>query len=102
VPSPTCGISPGPSSETGPDVVGHDGVHHHRGHHALHLRGDVFLPSPNFTSWPPQHIYRPGLVIPTVQVLVMLLSIVAMRRVERASYRMDLATVRTGLVICSC
>jgi len=55
----------------------------------------------NFTSWPPQHIYRPGLVIPTIQVLVMLLSIVAMRRVDRATYRMDLSTVRTGLVICS-
>ncbi|HKP48696.1 MAG TPA: hypothetical protein VJU17_01690 [Gemmatimonadales bacterium] len=55
----------------------------------------------NFASWPPQHIYRPGLVIPTIQVLVMLLSIVAMRRVDRATYRMDLATVRTGLLICS-
>ena len=55
----------------------------------------------NFTSWPPQHIYRPGLVIPTIQVGVMLLSMVPMRWVDRATRRMDLATVRTGLVICS-
>jgi len=55
----------------------------------------------NFATWPPQHVYRPGLVIPTIQVLVMLLSIVPMRWVDRATYRMDLRTVRTGLLICS-
>ena len=55
----------------------------------------------NFASWPPQHVYRPGLVIPTIQVLLMLLSIVPMRRVDRATYRMDLRTMRTGLLICS-
>src|SRR3954470_20879184 len=51
----------------------------------------------NVTSGPPGPISRPGLGTPTIQVLVMLLSIVAMRRVDRATYRMDLATVRTGL-----
>jgi cytochrome c oxidase subunit III len=55
----------------------------------------------NFATWPPQHVYRPGLVIPTIQVLVMLLSILPMRWVDRATYRMDLRTVRTGLLICS-
>jgi len=55
----------------------------------------------NFASWPPQHVYRPGLVIPTIQVLLMLLSIVPMRWVDRATYRMDLRTMRTGLLICS-
>jgi len=55
----------------------------------------------NFATWPPQHIYRPGLVIPTIQVLVMLLSIVPMRSVDRATRRMDLQAVRTGLLICS-
>ncbi|MFL5535188.1 MAG: cytochrome C oxidase subunit III [Gemmatimonadales bacterium] len=55
----------------------------------------------NSTTWPPEQVWRPWLVIPTIQVLVMLLSIMPMRRVERATHRMDLATVRTGLVICS-
>jgi cytochrome c oxidase subunit III len=55
----------------------------------------------NFATWPPQHVYRPGLVIPTIQVLVMLLSILPMRWVDRATYRMDLRTVRIGLLICS-
>ena len=55
----------------------------------------------NFATWPPQHVYRPGLVIPTIQVLVMLLSILPMRWVDRASHRMDLGTVRIGLLICS-
>jgi cytochrome c oxidase subunit III len=55
----------------------------------------------NFATWPPQHVYRPGLVIPTIQILVMLLSILPMRWVDRATYRMDLRTVRTGLLICS-
>jgi cytochrome c oxidase subunit III len=55
----------------------------------------------NFATWPPQHVYRPGLVIPTIQVLVMLLSIVPMRWTDRATYRMDLRTVRIGLLICS-
>ncbi|HEX6405925.1 MAG TPA: cytochrome c oxidase subunit 3 [Gemmatimonadales bacterium] len=60
-----------------------------------------FYLSRNFATWPPQHIYRPGLVIPTIQVGVMLLSIIPMRWVDRATRRMDLATVRTGLLICS-
>jgi len=55
----------------------------------------------NFATWPPQHVYRPGLVIPTIQVLVMLLSLLPMRWVDRASHRMDLGTVRIGLLICS-
>ena len=55
----------------------------------------------NFTSWPPQHIYRPGLVIPTAQVVLMLLSIVPMRWVDRHSSRMDIRGVRSGLLLCS-
>jgi cytochrome c oxidase subunit III len=55
----------------------------------------------NYATWPPQHIWRPDLLIPTVQVLLMLGSIIPMRAVERASYRLDLERVRRGLVICS-
>jgi cytochrome c oxidase subunit I+III len=55
----------------------------------------------NFSTWPPEHIYRPSLVIPTIQALLMLASNIPMRAVDRASSRMDLARVRRGLVICS-
>jgi cytochrome c oxidase subunit III len=55
----------------------------------------------NFSSWPPEHIYRPALLIPTIQAALMLLSNIPMRMVDRATRRMDLATVRSGMVICS-
>jgi cytochrome c oxidase subunit 3 len=55
----------------------------------------------NYATWPPEHIYRPSLLIPTIQVVLMLASILPMRAVDRASSRMDLNGVRRGLVICS-
>jgi len=55
----------------------------------------------NFATWPPEHIYRPSLVIPTIQAALMLLSNIPMRAVDRASSRLDLASVRSGMVICS-
>ena len=55
----------------------------------------------NFATWPPQHIYRPGLLVPTIQMLVMLGSIIPMRWVDRHSNRMDIAGVRRGLLLCS-
>jgi heme/copper-type cytochrome/quinol oxidase subunit 3 len=55
----------------------------------------------NFATWPPQHINRPALLIPTIQAALMLLSNIPMRAVDRASSRMDLPAVRSGLVICS-
>ena len=55
----------------------------------------------NFATWPPQHIFRPALLIPTIQAALMLLSNIPMRGVDRACKRMDLAAVRSGMVICS-
>ena len=55
----------------------------------------------NFTTWPPEHIYRPALLIPTIQAALMLLSNIPMRWADRASRRMDLAGVRKAFVICS-
>ena len=55
----------------------------------------------NFPSWPPEHIYRPGLVAPTLQVLLMLGSIIPMRWVDRHSSRLDINGVRSGLLLCS-
>ena len=55
----------------------------------------------NFSSWPPEHIYRPGLLIPTIQAALMLLSMIPMRLVDRESSRMDINGVRRGMLICS-
>jgi heme/copper-type cytochrome/quinol oxidase subunit 3 len=55
----------------------------------------------NFATWPPQHIYRPAVLIPTIQAVLMLASNIPMRAVDRASRRMDINGVRRGLVICS-
>jgi cytochrome c oxidase subunit III len=55
----------------------------------------------NFSSWPPEHVYRPGLVAPTIQAVLMLVSILPMRWVDRASSQMDIRGVRSGLLVCS-
>jgi cytochrome c oxidase subunit 3 len=55
----------------------------------------------NFATWPPEHTFRPALLIPTIQAALMLLSNIPMRAVDRASSRMDIPAVRRGLLICS-
>jgi cytochrome c oxidase subunit III len=60
-----------------------------------------YLRRNNFSTWPPEHIYRPALVIPTIQVVLMLLSIIPMRWVDRESSRMDIRGVRSGMLLCS-
>ena len=55
----------------------------------------------NFPTWPPERVFRPALLIPTIQVLVMLLSNIPMASVDRAARRMDQRGVRNGLAICS-
>ena len=55
----------------------------------------------NFPSWPPEHVYRPGLLAPTLQALLMLGSIIPMRWVDRHSSRLDISGVRSGLLLCS-
>jgi cytochrome c oxidase subunit 3 len=55
----------------------------------------------NYATWPPEHVWRPDLLIPTIQAGLMLLSNIPMRWVDQASTRMDLHGVRRGLVICS-
>jgi cytochrome c oxidase subunit I+III len=55
----------------------------------------------NFANWPPEHVYRPGLVAPTIQAVLMVVSIFPMRRVDRESSRMDIRGVRSGMLVCS-
>jgi cytochrome c oxidase subunit I+III len=53
----------------------------------------------NFPTWPPQNTPLPSLVAPTVQVVVMLVSLLPARWTARAARRYDLGAVRIGLVI---
>jgi cytochrome c oxidase subunit 3 len=53
----------------------------------------------NFPTWPPEHILRPSLTAAAVQAALMLLSNVPMVMADRAARRMDLPTVRSGMVI---
>jgi cytochrome c oxidase subunit 3 len=55
----------------------------------------------NFSTWPPEHVFRPALLIPTLQAALMALSNVPMRWADRASRHLDLRGVRTGFLICS-
>ena len=55
----------------------------------------------NFSTWPPEHVFRPALLIPTIQAALMLLSNIPMRWADRAARRMDVNGVRRGFVICS-
>ncbi len=55
----------------------------------------------NFPTWPPEHVYRPALTAAAVQVALMLLSNVPMVMVDRAARRLDLRTVRSGMLIMS-
>jgi len=53
----------------------------------------------NFSTWPPQNTPLPSLVAPTVQVVVMLVSLVPATWTARAARRYDLGAVRIGLTI---
>lgn len=55
----------------------------------------------NVATWPPEHTFRPSLLIPTVQVVLMALSNIPMHAADKASSRMDLAGVRRNFLICS-
>jgi cytochrome c oxidase subunit III len=53
----------------------------------------------NFATWPPENTPLPSLVAPSVQVLVMLASLIPARWTARAAKRYDLGAVRIGLTI---
>lgn len=55
----------------------------------------------NYATWPPEHIYRPALLIPTIQLILMVASNVPMWLADRASRRMDLGGVRRWFLVCS-
>lgn len=53
----------------------------------------------NFSTWPPANTPLPSVVAPTVQVVVMLVSLIAARWTAGAARRFDLGAVRIGLTI---
>jgi heme/copper-type cytochrome/quinol oxidase subunit 3 len=55
----------------------------------------------NFSTWPPEHVFRPSLVIPTIQAALMLGSNIPMRWADQASRRMDVRGLRNGFLVCS-
>jgi heme/copper-type cytochrome/quinol oxidase subunit 3 len=55
----------------------------------------------NFETWPPEHILRPGITVATVQVALMVLSNLPMWWVDRAARRVDLRSVKIGMVVCT-
>ena len=84
------------------DVVGHARVHRDRGHDPPHLRRlSYFYLRRNFSTWPPEHVFRPALTAAAIQAGLMLPSNIPMVAVDRAARRLDLGTVRAGLLVCS-
>ena len=55
----------------------------------------------NFSTWPPEHVLRPDLLIPTIQAALMLGSNIPMAWADRASRRMDVRGVRSAFLVCS-
>lgn len=55
----------------------------------------------NFAAWPPEGTPNPSLGIPTVQVVVMLLSLPLVWWISRAAHAYELGKVRIGLTIAS-
>jgi cytochrome c oxidase subunit III len=53
----------------------------------------------NFSTWPPRNTPRPSLGVPSLQVLVMLVSLYPAWWTAQAARRFDLGKVRIGLIV---
>lgn len=58
-----------------------------------------FYLSRNFQTWPPEHTMRPSVLWPTVQLLILLVSLIPTVLAQRAAYRIDLAKLRLWLLV---
>src|SRR5690348_10775207 len=61
----------------------------------------LFYLRQNFQSWPPLNTPRPSLLIPTINLAVMLVSIVPTALGERAAKRCDKGSARLWLIVSS-
>lgn len=52
----------------------------------------------NFAEWPPERTPLPNLLLPTVSLVVLLVSLVPAWWTKRQAYRLDLPAVRRGLI----
>jgi heme/copper-type cytochrome/quinol oxidase subunit 3 len=55
----------------------------------------------NFPTWPPERVLRPALTAAAVQASLMAISNVPMVMVDKAARRLDLRTVRAGMLVVS-
>jgi len=53
----------------------------------------------NFAAWPPEHVALPGLLVPTITLLLLLLQIVPMWLAARAAHRHDFGGTARWLAI---
>jgi heme/copper-type cytochrome/quinol oxidase subunit 3 len=53
----------------------------------------------NFQTWPPEHTVRPSLFWPSVQIALLLASLVPTVLADRAAYRIDLVRLRQWFVV---
>ncbi|MGH7510049.1 MAG: cytochrome c oxidase subunit 3 [Gemmatimonadales bacterium] len=53
----------------------------------------------NFQNWPPEHIVRPGIFWPTVQVVLLLASLVPIGLADRAAHSVDWGKLRQWLLV---
>src|ERR687897_2001174 len=58
-----------------------------------------FYLSRNFQTWPPEHTLRPSVVWPTVQVVLLIASLIPTLLAERAAYRIDLPKLRQWFIV---
>src|SRR5215210_2157120 len=58
-----------------------------------------FYLSRSFQTWPPEHTLRPSVFWPTVQVVLLLSSLIPAVLADRAAYRIDLPKVRQWFIV---
>ena len=58
-----------------------------------------FYLSRNFQTWPPEHTLRPSVLWPTVQVVLLLASLIPTVLADRAAYRIDLPKLRQWFIV---
>ena len=58
-----------------------------------------FYLSRNFQTWPPEHTLQPSVFWPTVQVVLLLASLIPTALADRAAYRIDLSKLRQWFIV---
>ena len=75
---------------------------------AMLVAGYFYLRVVDFDAWPPPQVNRfppqshpvPTLLLPTLNLILLLLSVIPMYWVDRACLKRNISAVKTGLVVC--